>query len=145
MIEQLKILFESPAFWGVFIPACVAAVGFVVNERSRLKWEQFQRKEERYQNMLRFLRGFYTSDSSKEDKGRFLSELHQCWLYAPDHIITLAYAFLESVHAEVKMPDEEKEARMGNLVAAIRKDLISRSIVSRTKLTGRDFKHLRAK
>jgi len=143
-MTEFKTPLASPAFWAVFVPACVAAIGILVNERSKLKWEQFQRKEERYQNLLRFLRGFYSSGASKEDKDRFLAELNQCWLYAPDHIIKLAYAFLESVHTGAQMSDEEKEQRSGNLVAAIREDLLSRSIVSRTRLTAQDFKHLRA-
>jgi len=76
-------------------------------------------------------------------KADFLNQLNQCWLYCPDEVIRKGYDFLDTVHTRAVQPDAVKEKVMGEFVAAIRRDLLSRQLVKRTKLTGMDFRHLK--
>jgi hypothetical protein len=76
-------------------------------------------------------------------KAKFLSELNNCWLYCPDEVIKKAYAFLAKVHTDARYPDEVKENAFGELMVAIRKDLLCRKPVSSTQLSAKDFNHLR--
>ena len=72
---------------------------------------------------MRCLRGFYSGiENADRLKGEFLDQLNQCWLYCPDEV---------------------KEKAMGEFIAAIRKDLLSRVLVRCTKLIGEDFRHLK--
>ena len=77
-------------------------------------------------------------------KQNFLDELNQCWLYCPDDVILKAYAFLDTVHTGAATDDATKESHCGDLVAAIRRDLLSRKVPAKTQLTSKHFRHLYA-
>lgn len=130
----------SVDFWKFAAPLLGAVVAWFVNEWRKRVWEQYQRKEESYRELLRCLKGFYIGASTANElKAEFLSQLNRCWLYCPDEVILKGYAFLNTVHTANISTDEVKEMAMGNFVASIRNDLLSRKLVKSTKLTGKDF------
>lgn len=139
----------SADYLKIFIPIVGAIITWVANERRKRKWEEYQRKEAKYQALLKSLKGFYTSPSPEEAeeakvlKQAFLEQLDLCWLYCPDELIKKAYVFLSCVHTSIRCTDEEKEKALGELVLAIRKDLLSRKIVRKTELKPEDFKILK--
>ena len=135
----------------ILIPVIVVIItftsGFVswlLNERSKRVYEEYKRKEERYSELIRSLKGFYVGSPSKELKDEFLSQLNLCWMYCSDEVICKAYKFLLMVHTGERCPDVKKEEAVGDFVLAIRKDLINRKPLKKTKLRPEDFKHLRA-
>lgn len=125
-------------------PLFGAVFAWFANEWRKRVAEQHQSKEESYKQLLRSLRGFYVGAGSDVQKLKtdFLNELNVAWLYCPDHIIEKGYAFLDTVHTERQHTDEEKERALGEFVAAIRRDLLSRKLVRRSNLSASDFKHL---
>lgn len=133
-------------FWKFAAPLFGAIIAWFVNEGRKREWEQYQRKEERYRELVRCLKGFYIDVSkSTELRAEFLSQLNFCWLYCPDDVIQTGYAFLNTVHTDnPSTKDEVKEQAVGDFIASVRKDLLSRRLTKSTKLTGEDFKHLRA-
>lgn len=136
---------ESVEFWKFAAPLFGAVVAWFVNEWRKRVWEQYQRKEESYRELLRCLKGFYVGASNANElKAEFLNQLNRCWLYCPDDVILKGYAFLNTVHASNPSTHEVKEKAMGDFVASIRDDLLSRKLVKSTKLSGNDFKHLNA-
>jgi hypothetical protein len=135
-------IISSADFWKVALPALAAVAAWYFNERSKLQWEQFKRKEENYKELLRCLKGFYTTTADQALEDQFLHQVNLCWLYAPDPVIHAAYAFLATVHTGAKTTDAEKELVCGRLVQAIRSDLLSRKIVTSSRLEAQDFKHL---
>lgn len=143
-MEGLLKILSSIDFWKIAAPALVAIVAWYLNERSKRKLEEYERKEESYKELLRTLRGFYVTGHDPELKSAFLDQVNLCWLYAPDEVIKRAYDFLSLVHTGVAATDEQKELAVGALVEGIRKDLISRKIVKKSKLEAKDFKHLRS-
>lgn len=145
--------FLAPDFLKFFVPLVGAVVAWMLNERRRWRAEQHARKEERYTSFLQGLRGFYVDDPDgtlvDEDakeihrlKRQFLDELNISWLYCPDKVIDKAYAFLETVRVGATATAKEKAEAAGELVAAIRHDLLGHKLVKRTSLTGKDFRHL---
>jgi len=139
--ETLNVLI--PVIGGV-LALIGGFVTWYLNERSKRVYEEYKRKEEKYSELIRSLRGFYVSSSSKELKTEFLNQLNLCWMYCPDEVIRKAYNFLSMVHTDQKHLDEEKEEAIGEFVLAIRKDLISRKPLRKTNLKPGDFKNLRA-
>ncbi|MCD6366549.1 MAG: hypothetical protein J7L46_03310 [Bacteroidales bacterium] len=130
-------------FLKIFLPLVSAIVAWFANEWRKRIWEEYQRKEEKYKSLLKSLEGFYTfvdSSEAKKLKQTFLNHLNLCWLYCPDSVIEKAYEFLSCVHTDVKCADDQKEKALGELVFAIRKDLLSRRIVKKTSLKPNDFK-----
>lgn len=127
----------SSDFWKIAFPALAAIVVWFFNERSKLSWEQYKRKEENYKELLRCLRGFYVSTQDRDLKLQFVHQVNLLWLYAPDHMIETAYAFLEKVQTGA----QDRELSFGALVAAAREDLLTRPIVRRSSLKARDFRH----
>jgi len=139
---MLEVL-TSVDFWKFAAPLFGAIVAWFVNEWRKRVWEQYQRKEESYRELLRCLRGFYIGASNANElKAEFLNQLNRCWLYCPDDVILKGYAFLDTVHTSNLSTHEVKEKAMGDFVASIRNDLLSRKLVSSTNLSGNDFRHL---
>ena len=130
------------SFIGIVIPLVTATVLWYVNERSKRLSEQYVRKEENYKQLIKSLRGFYVASYDPGLRNSFIEQLNLCWLYCPDDVIKKAYAFLATVHTAQQVSDEQKELALGELVAAIRKDLLSRDIIKETTLSGKDFQHL---
>lgn len=135
----------------ILIPVIGAVIVFVsglatwyLNERSKRIHEEYKRKEEKYSGLIRSLRGFYVDSFNKELRTEFLNQLNLCWMYCPDDVIHKAYNFLLTVHTDQKYSDEEKEKAVGELMLAIRKDLINRKTLRKTNLRAEDFKHLKA-
>jgi hypothetical protein len=135
---------SSVDFWKFSAPLFGAVIAWYVNEWRKRASEQYQRKEESYKELLRCLKGFYIGvRNSDELKSEFLNQLNRCWLYCPDDLIKKGYAFLATINSSNPSTDSVKEKAMGDFVAAIRKDLLSRKLVKSTKLSGGDFKHLK--
>lgn len=126
------------------LPAAGAVWAWLSNERRRRVWRDYQRKEQRYRQLMRSLRGFYVADADRSKKQAFLDQVNLCWLYCPDDVIRKLYAFLDTVSAAGRKEDREKELALAEVIAAIRGDLIYRRPVRRTSLTAADFRHLTA-
>jgi len=135
----------------VLIPVIGAVIVFVsglvmwyLNERSKRIYEEYTRKEEKYSGLIRSLKGFYVTSFDKNLRNEFLNQLNLCWIYCPDEIIHKSYNFLLMVHTDQQHSDKEKEKAVGELIVAIRKDLISRKPLRETNLRPEDFRHLGA-
>ena len=130
------------------IVACISAVVTIFiwafEQREKRIYEQYKRKEERYSNLIVALKGFYLSSRNQDLVYEFLNQVNLCWLYCPDEIIIKAYNFLSKVQTSEKYADEIKEQAVGELIIAIRKDLIARKPLKKTELNAKNFKHLRA-
>jgi hypothetical protein len=135
-------ILSSADFWKFALPLLGAVIAWFTNEWRKRVADQYQRKEANYKELIRSLRGFYAGAAKADElKLEFLNQLNISWLYCPDEVILRGYAFLETVHAKEKKSDAEKQLAFGALVVAIRSDLISRSLVQRTELLAKDFKH----
>jgi hypothetical protein len=134
--------FFSPDFLKFFLPLAGAVLDWILNARRNRAWEEYRRKEDRYQQLLSALQGFYVGSESREQKARFLEQVNLCWLYCPDGVIRAAYSFLQTIGSGPPCSDERKEEALGALVMAIRRDLLSRKLVRDTALTSRDFRVL---
>ena len=134
-------------FLKFFIPLAGAAFGWFWNERRKRIAEEYERKAQKYALLIDCLQGFYShmagQERGRELKSQFLVELNKCWLYCSDDVIKKAYSFLEKVHTDGEYPDDVKELAVGELMLAIRLDLLSKKPVSKTQLTPLDFRHLR--
>lgn len=136
-------ILTSVEFWKFAIPLFGAVIAWFINEWRKRIWEQYKRKEEQYNDLIRCLKGFYQGlNYSPELQAEFIDRLNRCWLYCPDDVIKKGYEFLASVHKQNLAPSEIKFEKMGSLVSAIRRDLISRRLVRSTSLSGKDFQHL---
>jgi Pyruvate/2-oxoacid:ferredoxin oxidoreductase delta subunit len=133
------ILIESLKY---FLPVFTAALIWLLNERSKRKWEYFQRKEEKYKILLESLNAFYTTaQNPTTGRSDFLNQLKQCWLYCPDEVILKINKFIDSISVDVTMSDEERKRLLGESILEIRKDMISNKVARKTKLSFSDFKH----
>jgi hypothetical protein len=131
----------SADFIKFFIPLSGAVIAWYLAEYRKRASEEYIRKEERYRELILALRGFYIGSEDPAQRQAFLDQVRMCWLYCPDEVITCAYAFLLSVHAQMTSDDRTKEMALGRVMSAIRNDLISRRIVKATLLTATDFRH----
>jgi len=129
---------------GAIIVFASGLLTWYLNERSKRIYEEYKRKEDKYSGLIRSLKGFYINSFDKELRAEFLAQLNLCWMYCPDEVINKAYNFLLLVHTGQKHSDEEKEKAVGELMLAIRRDLLSRKPLRKTSLKPEDFKHLRA-
>lgn len=107
------------------------------------KWEKqkksgsIHRKEERYAELVKSIKGFYVNSENPELKSVFIDQVNLCWLYCPDQVIYKLYNFLKSV--KNSSTDEQKLKALGEVFVEIRKDLIKDSKLS-SDLKPNDFK-----
>ena len=144
IFEGIKKVVSSVDFWKILAPALFAIMAWSLNESAKLEWAQYTRKEESYRNLLESSRGFYSSTRNAQLRQKFLDELNKCWLYASDDVIKKGYIFLESVSVGSGKTEVEQQQAMGEFVVAIRNDLLSRKIIKDSKLSAKDFRHLKA-
>lgn len=132
-------------FFKFFLPLAGGAFAWFWNERRKRISEEFERKAQKYLALIESLEGFYV-DVNPEDgrrlKATFLQELNKSWLYCSDDVIRKAYAFLNTVHTKEKQTSEVKERAVGELMLAVRRDLLARKPISVTSLSPSDFQHL---
>jgi hypothetical protein len=144
LFDLLLTSIVSADFLKFALPLFGATVAWLINECRKRIWEQYQRKETSYKELIRCLQGFYIGiNDANKLKAEFINQLNQCWLYCPDDVIQRAYLFLDTIHPKNIETDEVKEKAMGEFVIAIRKDLLSRKLVRSTRLSAIDFKHLK--
>ena len=132
----------SADFLKFMVPLSGGAVAWFINERRKRSWDEYQRKEQSYRELLRTFRGFYVETSDASLRAEFLHQVNVCWLYCPDDVIKAAYAFLETVHTDAGPKAQGKLIAAGQFIASIRCDLLSRRPVRTTRLSGSDFQHL---
>ena len=142
----MREILASPDFWKFALPLIGAVIAWFTNEWRKRVSEQYQRKEASYAELIRALKGFYIGAPDAEKlRSEFVNQLNIAWLYCPDEVIIKGYAFLDTVHSRQVHSDTQKEHAMGEFVAAVRQDLLSRKLVRKTRLNGQDFKHLTAR
>lgn len=138
-------LLSDIEFWKFTLPLIGAVGAWLINEARKRAWEEYERKEQHYQELIQSISGFYASTTESDRKAlrsRFINQLNICWLYSPDEVIKAGYAFLESVQTDQKRSDSEKEEALGALILAIRKDLLTRRVVRTTRFKSTDFRKL---
>jgi hypothetical protein len=140
--------FLSIDFLKFIIPLLGAVFAWFWNEKRKRVAEEYSRKEKKYEALIEGLRGFY-DDVAKRPEGKklqeqFLLELNKAWLYCPDDVIRKAYRFLAAVKGDKDFTEEERKAVSGELMVAIRKDLLERKPVRKTLLNPQDFETLKA-
>jgi len=140
ILHLLKTIFTAD-FLKFFIPLAGALIAWIVNEKRKRASEEYQRKEQRYQELLRTVKGFYIAAHDEQKKSEFVEQLKLCWLYCPDEVIKKAYAFLDAINPASQKTVGEKNLSLGDFVVALRKDLLSRKSTRKTKLTSQDYQH----
>ena len=123
----------------VMIPILAAIVAWWLNERSKLNWERYKRKEERYMGFLRSIPGFYEGSQDEELKERFISDLRLAWLYCPDKVVRAGNEFLAGVTTGSEAMEEEVQTKLAEFELELRRDLLGR-----TNLTAKDRKNWRS-
>lgn len=145
----------------ITLPLMGAVIAWLANQWRQRAREDYLRKERLYRDLLDAVQGFYQNPGGSvlfsaaftltglqtSGKQKFLDQVRLAWLYSPDEVILSAYAFLDTVHTDRQPPATapEKELALGNVVAAIRRDLFRPRFYffQRTKLTGAEYRHLR--
>jgi Pyruvate/2-oxoacid:ferredoxin oxidoreductase delta subunit len=128
-------------YFPLVITLITVITGFItwgLNERSKRQQENYKRKEERYAELIKSIKGFYANLDNTSLKGNFIEQVNLCWLYCPDEVIKRLYDFLETVKTN-SSTSEHKEKLLGEAMVAIRQDLLKDTKL-KTKLTPQDFK-----
>lgn len=82
----------SPEFWGLGTPLIAGVIAWFVNERSKRKWHQQERREEKYVALIKAADAFYiTASDPRTARETFLAEVRLAWLYCSDDVIQAAY------------------------------------------------------
>jgi hypothetical protein len=130
------------ALWVPVVVAIIAAVsGYLVREfdkRKEREAEEYRRKEERYIDLLNSLSGMRAT-RSRAYLLKFVTDYYLAWLYCPDGVLKRINDFLSLGNPERPSDEENNKRVFGELILAIRKDLLSRKLVKRTELTPSEF------
>jgi hypothetical protein len=138
-VEFMKFLISA---LGAVLAWLFAVLAWLFNERWRRAQEDYRRKEERYRELLISLKGFHVGVMDRQARQIFLDQIVLCWLYCPDSVIEKLYAFVDVVKTGANSTEQERNQRAGEVVAAIREDLLARRLVTRSSLKPEDFRIL---
>ena len=94
-------------------------------------------REEKYAKLLVLLEGFVGETASAEKKREFFKEQHKSWLYCSDEVTEAINHLIKLVANTKGMVRVKDEDPVGNIVMAMRKDLLGK-----TKLTPSDFRYI---
>ena len=102
----------------------------------------FKFKEKRYSNLLILLQAFIETTSSKEMIETFFQEYYKSWIYSSDDVVRTINTMVKRLIELKRKNPERKEGKqlIGNIVLAMRKDLLNK-----TKLNWEDFKYIDVK
>jgi hypothetical protein len=86
-------------------------------------------KEEKYSHLLLKLQGFIGVTTRAKMKRDFFEELYQSWLYCSDEVVEALLHLVNLIkesHGKIPNPEEGRKA-VGNIVLAMRKDLLGKT------------------
>ncbi len=98
-------------------------------------------KVEKYNNLIKYLRGFVGTGASGELKKQFFQEWETSWLYCSDEVFDAVRRMIEFARAKGKSnaqtgaTDEKGREILGEIIIAMRKDLLRK----KTHLSSKDF------
>ncbi|MGD8781273.1 MAG: hypothetical protein PVH88_20200 [Ignavibacteria bacterium] len=94
-------------------------------------------KEEKYKNLLILMQAFVGQTATADMKKKFFEEQYSSWLYSSDEVVKAIQELIDTIskyEKGVKIP--EGQTLIGNIVLAMRKDLLGK-----TNLTPKDFRY----
>jgi len=94
-------------------------------------------REEKYAKLLVLLEGFVGNTASAETKRAFFKEQHESWLYCSDEVTEAINRMIKLVANTKGVVRVENEDPVGDIVLAMRKDLLGK-----TKLNATDFRYI---
>ena len=98
-------------------------------------------KVEKYNNLIKYLRGFVGANASGELKRQFFQEWEMSWLYCSDDVFNAIRIMIEYVKDKGRTDKKDNAGDsigneiLGEVILAMRKDLLSK----KTKLSNKDF------
>ena len=98
-------------------------------------------KVEKYNNLIKYLRGFVGASASAELKKQFFQEWETSWLYCSDDVFNAIRRMIKYAQdkkkgqTETGTKDEIGHEILGEIIIAMRKDLLRK----KTKLLSKDF------
>jgi len=121
---------ESILAINTFLPFLTALIGayltYYFTKKTRRDEAIIKYKEEKYSNLLILLQGFVGSTAHTETKKKFFEEQYKSWLYSSDEVVT-SINYMVQLVIESKMSPEEGKKAVGNIVLAMRKDLLGKT------------------
>ncbi|MCA0175719.1 MAG: hypothetical protein LCH73_05430 [Proteobacteria bacterium] len=120
------------------VPLLGAALGaflaFYFTSRAKRDESIIRFKEEKYSKLLVKLQGFVGTTTSGQMKREFFEEQYQSWLYASDEVVEAINTLVQLVIASGGSPPDPAAGRkaLGNIVLAMRLDLLKRTALSHT-------------
>lgn len=93
-------------------------------------------KAEKYDNLIKYLRGFIGKTAKKDLKEKFITEWESSWLYCSDEVFKNINRLMEHVRM-VESSGNYQDGRkiLGDIIISMRKDLLGK----KTRLSNEDF------
>lgn len=127
----------------ILTPIISAFIGAGISYYFMLRQRKFEAilrfKEEKYTNLLIYLKSFVGNSVSHEGKEKFFEEQYKSWLYASDEVVTSINNMVGLVMDSngKNIAPEVGRRSIGEIVLAMRKDLLGK-----TKLDYSDFTYI---
>jgi len=116
-----------------FLPIITAILGsyltYYFTSKTKKNDAIIKYKEEKYSNLLLLLQGFVGSTANSKTKKKFFEEQYKSWLYSSDEVVEAINKMVKLVIQSKNSPIDPEEGRkaVGNIIVAMRKDLLGNS------------------
>ncbi|NYB25861.1 MAG: hypothetical protein HVN34_00795 [Methanobacteriaceae archaeon] len=128
VIGTLLALLFAVAIWYINLRNKISEIEY------KRKQDLYTKKQNSYAKLIESLIGLDSGFGNVEKQLEFLNETNLIWLYSPDDVIKKVNKFLKAY-----MEHSDAEKALGELMIAIRKDLIKNELLNYTELTSDEF------
>lgn len=141
-MADANIILNAVGVIGTILALLLAIFVWYINSKNKItetenkrKQELYTLKEENYAKLIRNVIGLDRNLKNFEMEIEFLNQCNICWLFGSDEVINAANKFIIAY-----MTGTNPQNALGELMLAVRKDLINNEILNHTNLTADDFK-----
>lgn len=123
-MNEIVEIFQSPSFWGIFVPALAGVATLYLSKAAERESEWRKEKLRLYLNFVEALSGITDFEKSREGEVKFAKACNDLHALASANVIRALHAYQESMALSNKTssPDDKQNA-LNLLVFEMRRDL----------------------
>lgn len=146
MKQEDNVLMKILPLLVAFVSLIGSVLIWYLNEKKKRKLKIIEQKEERYKIMVTSIKAFTQGNNDVKLRQEFIDQLNLSWVYCPDIIIKKGTFLLETMIPDAnglsRYTNEQKVNAIGELFVEIRKDILTTSLRTKTKLKAEDYKSI---
>lgn len=123
-MSEIEVIFKSPMFWAVFVPALAGVVTFYLSKAAERESEWRKEKLRLYLNFVEALSGITDCEKSTGNDIKFAKACNDLHALSPKQVLAALHSYQEKIAiSNTSSTPKEKQVTLNKLVLEMRRDL----------------------